>query len=361
MKTVVFFTPQSLSNVGGGERVLAIIANSLSSDYKVKVLTPYISNSYFKYNQNIEIINFGLKPTKNKYKRRLILVRILYELNRFINREKFDTFISFSVLGSILTLYSTIRFRNAHFFSWIHTSFFHPFHPILKHLFLWRVKLFHKLIVLNTLDAQIYARYHSKVIILPNPNPVSAKQVSDLTQKRILSLGRLDKEKGFDYLINICSKVFQKKKDWCLDIYGQDDGEKANLGKIIKSRNMQGRINLFPPQNDVDSIYRSASIFAFTSLFESFGLVLIEANSYGLPIVTFNSPSSIKDIIHDGENGFLIDQFDEIGFENRLLELIDSYELRKKMGENGIRSSKKYDISKIKGKWIELLECKKLS
>ena len=356
MKTIVFFTPQSLSNIGGGERILAIIANNLSSYYNVRILTPYISDSYFEYDQNITIINLGLRQEKNKFKRRLGLLRVLYGLNRFLRKKEFDIFVSFSVLGSILTIYSRAKLEGAKYYAWIHTSFFHPFHPLLKRLFLWRIRLFHKLIVLNTLDAQIYAHYHSRVVVLPNPNPVNANQKSNLTQKRILSIGRMDKEKGFDYLINICANLFQKRKDWCLDIYGQDDGEKENLERIIKMKHMQGHINLFSPQKDVDSIYRSASIFAFTSLFESFGLVLIEANSYGLPIVAFNSPSSIKDIVYDGENGYLIEQFDEASFENRLLDLIDSYELRKRLGENGIQNSRKYEISNIINKWFAVLE-----
>lgn len=356
MKTIVFFTPQSLSNIGGGEKVLAIIANSLSPYYKVMILTPYISDSYFEYNQNISVVNLGLEQVQNKYKRRLELLRVLYRLNRFVKKNKFDIFISFSVLGSILTLYSNIKFNEAKFFAWIHTSFFHPFHPLLKYLFLWRIKSFHKLLILNTLDAQIYARYHSNVIIIPNPNPVQVTRISDLTQKRILSIGRLDREKGFGYLINMCADIFQKEKDWCLDIYGQDDGEKENLERMIKKNNMQGRINLFPPQQDVDSIYRSASIFAFTSLFESFGLVLVEANSYGLPIVAFNSPSSIKDIVCNGENGYLIDQFDEISFKARLLDLINSYELRKRMGNRGIQNSRKYEVSNIIKEWLEVLK-----
>lgn len=356
MKTIIFFTPQSLANIGGGERILAQIANALSLHYNVKILSPYKIDSYFKYNAQIELLNFDMVLSHNRILRRLLLLKILYKLRRFIIKNEFDYFIAFSLIGTVLSLYSYNIICKGKFYSWLHTSYFHPTSSILQKLFLYRIGRIQKMLVLNTLDTEIYKKYHPCVITLPNPLPIEVKGRSDLKSKRIVSIGRLDKEKGFDYLIDICASVFISRKDWILDIYGQDDGELEHLQKLILEKKMGERIRILPPQEDVSNIYLSGSIFAFTSLFESFGLVLIEANSYGLPIIAFNSPSGIRDIVHDCENGYLIPPFDKIIFANRLIDLMDSYELRSKMGEKGIFYSHRYDISTIVKKWIDVIE-----
>ena len=93
-----------------------------------------------------------------------------------------------------------------------------------------------------------------------------------------------------------------------------------------------------------------------SSVFEPFGLVLPEAMSCGLPVVAFNCPYGPKDIIEDGKTGFLIPDRDISCYAEKVCELIESYDLRKEMGEAAVISSQRYSIDKVMPRWKDLFE-----
>lgn len=106
--------------------------------------------------------------------------------------------------------------------------------------------------------------------------------------KKILSLGRLVKNKGFDILIRSFSKV--KQDGWTLHIYG-DGPEKNSLKELIIKNKMEEKIFLLPATKDVAKIMNNHEIFVFPSLVESYGMVLLEALLMGLPSISFNCPN----------------------------------------------------------------------
>jgi glycosyltransferase involved in cell wall biosynthesis len=107
--------------------------------------------------------------------------------------------------------------------------------------------------------------------------------------------------------------------------------------------------------------YIGSSILLLTSLFEPFGLVLPEAMSCGLPVVSFDCPYGPADIITDGVDGFLIKNRDVQAFADRVCQLIEDKELRVRMGQAAIKSSQRYRADVIMPKWKELFEslCRK--
>ena len=355
MKKIVLFTPKQLSNIGGGERVLSLISNELSRKYDVTIITPYNDDSYYKLTPSVTVKSLGYSRSDISIIRKFQFFSILLSMRAIVNKLEFDYFIAFASLGVILTSFLSIKNDNR-FMCWIHTSYYQPVPYLNKKYFLYILKYFSNVIILNKLDSQLFAPYANKVTVIPNPLSFNAVIKSDLREKRIVSVGRLEKNKGFDCLINICTCVFELHNDWRLDIYGQDDGERENLERLIKEKGMQNNIEIHSAVSDITSIYISSSIFAFTSLFESFGLVLIEANECGLPCVCFNSPSGIKDLVIDGYNGYLIEQFDNRTFEERILQLIESYDLRLFMSQNALNNANNFRIDHIMSKWYNLLK-----
>jgi glycosyltransferase involved in cell wall biosynthesis len=97
-----------------------------------------------------------------------------------------------------------------------------------------------------------------------------------------------------------------------------------------------------------------ASMFLLTSEHEGFGLVLLEAMSVGLPVISYACPTGPRDLITDGENGFLIQPNDEDGFVEKVCRLIEDGELRMKMSENALRTSENYQMEKIINMWMDL-------
>ena len=194
---------------------------------------------------------------------------------------------------------------------------------------------------------------HNKTIMVI-PNVVSLNNTgcySTQTSKRVIFVGRFAKLKGVPYLIDIWSKIQKLHNDWTLDFYG--DGEEKDLYfPAMSSQN----IIVHEPTNKIHEEYCKCSILILTSLCESFSLVIPEAMSCGLPVVSFDCPYGPRDIITDGEDGFLIPQFNIELFVEKLSFLMDNQEIRIKMGKKAIESSRRYDAKQIMPKWKDLFE-----
>jgi glycosyltransferase involved in cell wall biosynthesis len=121
---------------------------------------------------------------------------------------------------------------------------------------------------------------------------------------RILSVGRLNQQKNYPLLINAACILKQRGVNFKLTIVG-DGQEKKHLAKYIKQKNLQEDVVLVGWKNKMDQIYSNNDIFVMSSDFEGFGYVLIEAMSYGLPVVSTNSPYGPREVLADGKYGIL--------------------------------------------------------
>jgi GalNAc-alpha-(1->4)-GalNAc-alpha-(1->3)-diNAcBac-PP-undecaprenol alpha-1,4-N-acetyl-D-galactosaminyltransferase len=164
----------------------------------------------------------------------------------------------------------------------------------------------------------------------------------------VLSVGRLIASKHHDQLIRIFSRVVHG--DWKLVIVGGDALRQENmkrLNALVDDLGMQERIILAGNRNDVDEYYLTSSIFAFTSSSEGFPNVIGEAMSAGLPVVAYDCTAGPSEMIRNGENGFLVDLFDEEDFSKKLKSLMDDRSLRTKLGESAKKSITRYHVGSV--------------
>jgi glycosyltransferase involved in cell wall biosynthesis len=119
---------------------------------------------------------------------------------------------------------------------------------------------------------------------------------------------------------------------------------------------MNANIFAFDATSNIFAKYISSSILVLTSLHEPFGLVLPEAMSCGVPVVSFDCPYGPADIITDGVDGFLIKNRNIDDFANCLCRLIEDKDLRVQIGKAGIVSSQRYASDIIMPRWIRLYE-----
>ncbi len=195
-----------------------------------------------------------------------------------------------------------------------------------------------------------------KCIFIPNIIDNIPETPSSLTQKNMISIGRLSKEKGYQDLIDIYSKIGAKYPDWHLHIIG-DGPERETLEEKIKASHLENQITLHGFQNKeyINHLLSQSSIYLMTSYTESFGIVLLEAMSYGIPCIAFSSAEGACEIIENNQNGFLVNERNQEEYIQKIKFLMEEKN-RKQMIENCQNTASKYTKDKIQKEWFELLK-----
>ena len=172
---------------------------------------------------------------------------------------------------------------------------------------------------------------------------------------RILSIGRLTNQKGFDYLIKAWSIIANKYPTWKIDIFGH--GELENyLHNMIIEHNLEQSIQIKKPTDRIFDEYNNSSIFLRGSRYEGFALVLIEAMSFGIPCISFDCPHGPSDLITHREDGLLVPLGDIKKMADAIEWMITHEEERLRMSNNARLKAKQYTAETIMPQWVELFE-----
>ncbi len=200
-------------------------------------------------------------------------------------------------------------------------------------------------------------KYKVKCFYIPNIIDNLPKSSASLEEKRIVSVGRLSPEKGFMDLLRIFRVLHRNHEDWVLDIIG-DGSEMDNLQRYIKENNLEDVVTLHGYQNKgyIDSILNKSSLYVMTSYTESFGIVLIEAMSHGIPCVAFNSAEGANELINSGFNGYLIRNRNHDMMIKKIEDLMIDEDIRKEIGKNSRKFSKRFIGENVIKDWISLLD-----
>ena len=216
---------------------------------------------------------------------------------------------------------------------------------------------FEKLIVLTQGDAQDWGQYMKDVVIIPNPvtcYPDSIKP-HDGAGHRIICVGRLSEQKGFDMLIEAFSLIADQCPEWHIDIYGSGDDE-TTLRQLIVEKKLQERIIIHEPSIDIYSEYQTSDFLVLSSRYEGFALVLVESASCGIPSVSFRCKYGPEDLITDKENGLLVADGQISELAEKMLWMIMHQEERLRMGLRAREMAKKFLIGVVMKQWEVLFK-----
>lgn len=232
----------------------------------------------------------------------------------------------------------------------------------IKQLFakLWMHSLVSKLkrldhfVVLTEEDKSAWPELQS-ICVIPDPLSFLPTQHSPLMEKRVIAVGRYVYQKGFDLLLQAWAKIEKNNPDWQMAIYG--DGNREPYEQQMKELGIDSsRCHLNGPTADIQKEYVDSSVFVFSSRFEGFGMVLVEAMACGLPVVSFACPCGPKDIVKDGDDGLLVENGNLNALTDSLIRLMRDADLRRRMAANGIKNVQRFSMMHIAERWKGLFE-----
>ena len=193
------------------------------------------------------------------------------------------------------------------------------------------------------------------VEVIPDPLAFDIDKASPLTNKRVIAVGRYVYQKGFDLLLQAWAKVEKRHNDWELAIYGM--GDRTPYEQIIEKMHIdRNRCHLNGPTDDIKQEYLNSSLFVFSSRFEGFGMVLIEAMACGLPVISFDCPCGPKDIVRYQEDGLLVPSGDVAELSDAIHQLLSDDALRHEMAKKAIVNVRRFQLPEIAERWKNLYD-----
>ncbi|MCC8424859.1 glycosyltransferase family 4 protein [Mucilaginibacter sp. UR6-11] len=216
----------------------------------------------------------------------------------------------------------------------------------------WVESKYTHVVVLNKDEVPYYNS--NNVVVIPNPISVSNKQAL-LTCKAVIAAGRIAPVKGFDKLIKAWKIVNLSDPQWELHIYGDDYLQtRQKLEKLIHENGLSSTVIFKGTSSDMTETFLNYSLYAMSSVTECFPMVLLEALSVGLPIVSFDCPNGPRNILTNQEDGLLAQDQNSADLAKKLLVLIQDVEKRKKFGMQAKINSQKFDTATVMKNWVNL-------
>ena len=344
-----------LNKGAGVERVGSMIANGLSEVGHGIILASIgpCDKPFFPLNDDIKIIALSDSPRVNLGR----IPNTIYTIRKLLKTEHIDTIIAVDTKSIPYTLPATLGLQVKHI-GWEHFNF-DPSKgmsrsSIVRHL---AARYCDSVVTLTQRDKEHWlknTRHKSQIIAIGNPCPFPAQEYIKHNNKIVLAVGRLDKDKGFDLLLEAWLQVTTVMPEWTLKIVGEGD-QRANLTQFIQKNQMIEKVELVGMTDNVGHYYRQAKIFCLSSRIEGFGMVLTEALAFGLPIVSFDCGPGPAEVLED-TGSILVPKNDVDQLALALISLMNDDEQQRVIGLRGKKKVEGYQPDHIIGKWLDLLK-----
>lgn len=356
MKRVCLFI-NGLENSGGTERITTLVANELASrGFDVSIVTLQNERGrFFSLNTNIKIHCLSANRHLAKAVRVFISIK---ELRNYLINKKISTIISVDTLLSIYSIPACVGTKCKHI-SWEHFNV--TVNLGLKSRDLSRLLsalVSNKILVLTEADKIAWQKkfpfVKNKISVISNPSFYEIKDEKyDIKKKEVLCIGRLTNQKGFDLMLNSWAKISENNPGWTLTIVGGGEDLDA-LTELAKELNITNSISFVGAVSNVATYYTEAAIFCLPSRYEGMCLVMLEAQSFGLPCVAYDCECGPAEVLDNG-NGMLVKPFDVDEFAVSLNMLMNDDQLRANMSRKAIEKAKYYTIDSYMSRWFNIL------
>ncbi len=351
----ICFIGFGLFTIGGCQRVTISLANSLCEKYETHLLSlcEVPKNHSYNVDEKVKVHSFGMPLNMRARKSFTLFPKLI----KFLRKNHIDVLF---IAGSLpIPLVSMVK-------PFVKAKIVFCDHENLagrdKKSVLFRklaCMISDKVVVLTKQTLSDYKKSlgikNDKIEQIYNSVDYVPEFKSDVSEKRIISVGRISFEKGFDMAVDVAETVFEKHPDWAWDIYG-DGPDFEKIKSKINEKNLQNHLFLKGADPNVRSKYRDYSICVLPSYREGFAVVLLEAKISGLPVVSFDCNAGPGEIINDGVDGYLIPCYNTKAMAEKICCLIESDELRKSFSAHSCDNIEKFSSKNVVAKWCNLID-----
>lgn len=357
-------------NSGGMERIIIAKANTFATmGYEVIIITTDQKGrkSFYPLHQRVQTYDLDINYSENNGQ--LLRKVICYPFKQWKHKKRLKSLISnldpdiiISAYGNEITIIHQIPTRAKKI---LEIHFCKGFRSLQNKNILWRlinvqrskmeaklINKFDKFVVLTKEDRDYWGNL-SNIEVIPNFISELPQQRAVLNKKVCIAVGRLTYQKRFDDLIRIWQIINEQCPDWELKIYGSGELY-SKLQTMIREFCLENSITIMPSTSHIDDVYRSSSILLLTSRYEGLPMVLLEAMSYGLPVVAYACKCGPRDLIENGVNGMLVQEGNIKDFADKTIRLLKNPQMIDQIGNNAFKMAVNYSKDNIIRKWIDL-------
>lgn len=353
--TVCLFTG-TLAAFAGAERAAATLANALAArGHRVHVLSLWGHTPVFPLAPGVA--HHAMFAERVAFKRHYL--SIVQQVRRYVREHAIDVMIDVDPMLALYTVPATLGLP-LHRVAWEHSTYASDLGRRARR---WARALaarrYDAVVVLTEADRSAWRGQHptarAQFVALPNPLGIAMPDTAPehLEDRCILAVGRLIPEKGFDRLIDAWARIAHDAPGWRVRIVGDGALRDALLAQA-REAGVADSVEVLPAVTDIAQYYARAAIYCLPSRRESFGLVLIEAKAYAIPVVAYAADAGPRALLNDEVDSLVVNNGDLDALAGALSRLIGDASLRRRLGLAGYTHAQAFRPDAIAARWEAL-------
>ncbi len=356
----ICFVDFDMSVTGGVEQVTASLVNALCKTYKVYLWAATNMDGELAYEIDPRVVYTQMEGKEERL--RNLIARSFKPFRKFIKENQIDIVVMMGNYPALI-VGGTRPFTKAKYIYCDHGALMNQWHQ--KDITLIRffdARMSHKVVTLTEKTRDDYRRqFHlpkKKVTCIANwidTERLKKEKPYDIKSKKILTVGRFGKEKGYDLLVKVAERVLPKNPKWEWHLYGTGETFEE-IKSLIKEKGLENQLILKGNVKDAHRIFQEYAFLVLTSYREGLPIVLLEAAALGLPMVSFDIETGPSEIIEDEKSGCLIPPYDTARMAAAIGNLMQDEEKRKRYSQGTKDIVEKFAKERILQRWIQLFE-----
>ncbi len=361
------YIANKINGTSGIQRMIAFQINYFieNNDYEIDLVlleqNEIEDKNFFELNENVSLhyLKRATTNVKSIYAKikalNITLKKIKPQIVVACESDMFSLYLPRFIKGNFKLIYQRHDTKKLNFEGVNNTAKAKVLNKVKKRLLARAGRHYDKFVLLSEAHRVDWLRVKN-IEIINNPVIINTeKRIAKLENKQVLAIGRHDPIKGFDMLLKCWKKVAKKHPEWKLIIVGKAT-HNLDLLKLAEKLNITDSVTFKGHTKDVSSIYLDSSILLCSSRIEAFPLVVMEAMSFGIPVVSFDCDYGPREIISHAVDGILVPQNNIDILADSTCHLIKDEHIRKEMGKMASKNIERFSVEKIMNQWKALFE-----